>query len=210
MSDPLRSVRDSRVSKSTEARGVRRLLQAEKIERLGVQMPFPCSNCARSSSRCMVSDDGVKCGECTRRGRQECDIGMSEAQWRRLQVAREKVEKELALARDAEIEARVRTRRLERQFASLDSRQREMMAKESMLLDKLDELDRVEAERDAAPVAEASSSVGKNVSVVVASSSHTPSERFPSVMSEGGPESSWDPLLGSPPMAFADIGTSRS
>ena len=84
------------------------------------------------------------------------------------------------------------------------------MAKESMLLNKLDELDRIKVERDTAPVAEASSSVRKNVSVVVASSSHTLSERFLSVISKGGLESSWDPLLGSPLIAFADIGISRS
>ena len=154
MSDALRSVHRARVSKPLSY-VARRKRHSEEIFRRGVEMPFPCSFCTRTARRCFLSEKSANCAECVRAGK-SCDIGLSDLQLKRLDQAKEDLKKQLEEAEDREVEARANARRIRKQLASVNTRQREMFAKELAVIEKLEELDRVDAERGAVPVVEAS------------------------------------------------------
>src|SRR5208282_1819614 len=53
---------------------------ADEIQKLGIEMS-PCSLCSKHDRKCIISDDGSRCSECTRRGK-KCDAkGPSLADW---------------------------------------------------------------------------------------------------------------------------------
>ena len=187
---------DCRVSKPS-TRSARRQKYAHELAKRGVEMPFPCSTCERRRRRCVLSKDEEGCVECVRYSSKECDIGLSQAQLRRLDKAKEDLLKQLedaenreiaaeeaesavraeilekeCVARSRKLEARATTRRLRKQLASVRDRTKEMFAKELAVIEHLEELDRREAEKS---VAETSSvaAVGEGVSV------SSPAEGFP-------------------------------
>ena len=78
-------------------------------------------------------------------------------------MVREKLQEEIREAEEAELEikrmemdARIRTLRLKKQFSSVDARQKEMYEKELALIANLEKLEKAEAGEGASPVAESS------------------------------------------------------
>ena len=166
---PKGPVVDSRVSKRRRvvntSRGRKEDLRKTLVA-TNSEMPFPCTTCRRLGRKCAVGKESKYCAECVAKGRSDCDVGFSPEQWRRLVIAREKIQKELDEVEEAEVEILMRKRRLRKQFSSVDARQKEMYEKELALIANLEKLEGVEAEKSASPIVESSNS-GTEKSVAV-------------------------------------------
>ena len=199
MPDVLHSVVDSRVTKRPLTRTERRKDLGRRTRLWNCEMPIPCTRCRHNKRRCFVGPHSGKCAECLKRGRDDCDMGVTQHEWSKIDRAKEKLQEELSQVEldiseiDVERSARVATRlRLRKQLGLLSQREKEMFQKELALLDQLDELEekqKAEAERSASAATMEASSGAKGSNVVieenVADQGDTdiifsPSERFPS------------------------------
>ena len=153
----------------------------------------------------MVGRESRYCAECVSKGRSDYDVGFSPEQWRRLVVVREKLQEEIREAEEAELkikrmemDARIRTLRLKKQFSSVDARQKEMYEKELALIANLEKLEKAEAGEGASPVAESSVGVAAEKDVQSRASvadAEAQTEGSGSVVWQGGvdPVMQWNP-----------------
>ena len=140
MSSDLLGVLGARVEKP-RSRKCRRAFYAETIEILGSAMPFPCSTCRRQKRSCRISESSADCAECVRHGAKECDVGLSRVQVARLKETKDRLERELEEAEDAEVAAMMKKRQVRKQLAMVDVRANEMLAKEEIIRQRLDAQD---------------------------------------------------------------------
>ena len=133
-------------------------------------MPFPCSACRHQKRPCRISESSADCAECVRHGTKGCDVGLSKVQVDSLKSTKDKLQKQLEEAQDAELafeessieaersraraerskmEVRMRQRQIRKQLALVDSRANEMLAKEEVIRQRLD----AQEEADLAAVA---------------------------------------------------------
>ena len=132
-------------AKSSSAR--RRLL----LSTLGVGIPAmrPCRNCVSSGKPCRVAGGSEKCIECVR-GARPCDLAsLDTSRYKRLEVQRKKIERELVEAHKKQQralaeqqEALSRQQRLFRQLEFVESEQGRMVDDE---VHNIEELEREES-----------------------------------------------------------------
>ena len=95
-------------SEMSSSRTRRRKILSDEISLSGVEMP-PCSKCRNAKVRkgeprpkCVVGVKSGCCSEYVRKGYSECDVTLNRAQWERLRDQREKLQRDLDNAEEAE------------------------------------------------------------------------------------------------------------
>ena len=138
----------------------------------------PCSLCSKHDRKCIVSDDGSRCSECTRRGK-KCDAkGPSLADWEALDreenrlrrereetstLLMESVTKTSALLMESVTkvqEAAAKLQRLEKTQRLWKTRAKEMLRRGLKTMDELDAAEEAERASVPAPVNPSGSPLG--------------------------------------------------
>src|SRR5438477_2337576 len=127
-------------SKKTQARHV----LADQILRLGVVM-HPCSRCSSSGGSCLVAQGSLKCSSCTRSG-VGCDVleMPSGAQFDRIGREKRRLQAELDSEREALLKSLAKTARLEKQKASLERREADLLRRGVETVEELERLEESE------------------------------------------------------------------
>jgi len=131
---------------------------ADEIQKLGIEMS-PCSLCSKHDRKCIISDDGSRCSECTRRGK-KCDAkGPSLADWEALdreenRLRREEEETSTLLMESVTKvqEAAAKLQRLKKTQRLWKTRAREMLRRGLKTMDELDAAEAAERLSESAPV----------------------------------------------------------
>jgi len=150
---------------------------ADEIQKLGIEMS-PCSLCSKHDRKCIISDDGSRCSECTRRGK-KCDAkGPSLADWEALDreenrlrrereetstLLMESVAKTSALLMESVTkvqEAAAKLQRLEKTQRLWKTRAKEMLRRGLKTMDELDAAEEAERASVPAPVNPSGSPLG--------------------------------------------------
>jgi hypothetical protein len=106
----------------------RRKTLATFIEVHGEIMPRKCNHCVKDQLVCKVHVKSGRCGNCNDRGHNDCNVRVTEAEWRRLKVERSKLLDEIEAAREATSKALAKERRLMKQLELLDKRSDDAVA----------------------------------------------------------------------------------
>src|SRR5271166_6090664 len=131
---------------------------ADEIQRLRIEMS-PCSLCSKHDRKCIISDDGSRCSECTRRGK-KCDAkGPSLADWEALdreenRLRREREETSTLLMESVTKlqEAAAKLQRLKKTQRLWKTRAREMLRRGLKTMDELDAAEAAERLSESASV----------------------------------------------------------
>ena len=131
---------------SPSQRMTNRLRQYNEIRRNGYTVSSPCEFCFRNCLDCVMDARNKNCAECTRRGRKCVREFHSEREWRKLDVERERIDKEIQEAEEASAKIFAKLMRLRRQQKFLKERGSKMSAHDAFLLEQLDDEDPLSAE----------------------------------------------------------------
>lgn len=117
---------------------------ADFLDSFGDTMVKKCSTCVLHRRVCKVHVRSGRCNECVRRN-QRCDVGVTQSEFKRLLQQKEKLNKDIDNALEAQEKAldelriaRAREERLRQQMDLVDRRAEEAIAVESRLLEELD------------------------------------------------------------------------
>ncbi|KAF2174784.1 hypothetical protein K469DRAFT_101304 [Zopfia rhizophila CBS 207.26] len=128
---------------------------ASRIRAAPHHMPTPCSNCSRRGDDCLVNLSSGRCSACNDRNA-KCDLVVSQPEWDRIDCDKEKLRRQLEKAQDeaietrrrlllADQEAQARERRLRRELAQIDSKEKEMFDREMASIREVQALEQEEA-----------------------------------------------------------------
>ena len=123
-----------------------------RIEEEGFIMTFPCTRCARLGKSCVKSEGSNRCSECVKASNCRCEeseASFSDAEWRRLVRAQQKLEDEEERANEEMATILARLNRYKKQKKLLHRRAGDFIArdiKEIEELEKLEEQERKERE----------------------------------------------------------------
>ena len=101
---------------------------ASFIEIHGDIMPRKCNHCQKDNLVCKVHIKSGRCGNCNDRGHNDCNVRVTEAEWRKLKVERSKLLDAIEQAREATSIALAKERRLMKQLELLDKRSDDAVA----------------------------------------------------------------------------------
>ncbi len=160
---------------------------ADRVRKRNHKMSSPCGACRRAGAKCLVDVSSGYCARCLER-HLKCDLVVTEADWDRLERAREKVEQELkdtvAQVLAAEESRRVllsKQLRLLEQLGLLGRREKEMFARELSSIEEQEKLEQEDAQR-----ASSSSNAAVDPSAVAPSLSPFLDPSSPSVLASLG------------------------
>ena len=88
---------------------------ASRVDRFGVILLLPCSRCHRLDKTCVKAEFSSRCSGCIRAGNCRCaDMPISEASWKRLVTAQDKIEADEEKAREEMAAPMARMSRLQK------------------------------------------------------------------------------------------------
>lgn len=129
-----------------QTRKQNRLAQYKSILTNGHPSESPCEYCASHLVDCVMDPKFRNCAECTRRGRKCAKTFHSETEWQKVLREQQKIDEEIALAEQQQINLMMKIIRLRKQRQFLRTRNDRMLDHDSSVMEVLDSEDPLSAE----------------------------------------------------------------